>query len=101
MQALGERGGGGAAVRARALYEVVYLADIYARNMPLERLVEESLTLYQELCDPVGIARGLYQLGSVARIRSECAQAHARLQAAMIRFQELGVRWRQGQCVTE
>ncbi len=101
MQALAERAGVGAALRARALYEVVYLADIYARNMPLERLAEESLALYQELGDPVGIARSLYQLGSVARLRSEFAQAHARLEEAMIRFQELGDRWRQGQCSTE
>src|SRR5258708_10277303 len=69
--------------------------------MPLERLAEESLALYQELGDPVGMARRLYQLGSVARIRSEFAQAHARLEEAAARFQELGDRWRQGQCSTE
>src|SRR6266852_5921820 len=49
----------------------------------------------------VAMARSLYQLGSVARLRSEFAQAHARLEEAMIRFQELGDRWRQGQCSTE
>jgi predicted ATPase len=70
MQALADRAGVGAALQARALFEAVYFADIYARNLPLESLAEESLALYQELGDPVGIAHGLYQLGSVARIRS-------------------------------
>ncbi len=101
MQALSERASVGAALRARALYEAVYMADIYARHMPLERLAEESLALYQELGDPVGIARSLYQQGSVARIRSQFALAHARLEEAAADFQELGDRWRQGQCYTE
>jgi DNA-binding CsgD family transcriptional regulator/tetratricopeptide (TPR) repeat protein len=101
MQALSERASVGAALRARALYEAVYMADIYARDMPLERLAEESLALYQELGDPVGLARSLYQQGSVARIRSQFALAHARLEEAAARFHELGDRWRQGQCYTE
>src|SRR5258708_9407239 len=69
--------------------------------MRLERLPEESLALYQEVGDPVGMARSLYEVGHVARIRSEFAQAHARLEEAAARFQELGDRWRQGQCSTE
>ncbi len=101
MQALAERAGGGAALRARALHEAAELAFIYARNLPLERLAEESLALYQELGEPVGIAHSLSRLGGIARIRSQFALAHAQLEEAAIRFQALGNRWRQGQCYTE
>jgi predicted ATPase/DNA-binding CsgD family transcriptional regulator len=101
MQALAERAGVGAALRARALYEAAELGFIYARNLPLERLAEESLALYQELGDPVGIATSLYEMGSIARLRSQFAQAQAHLEEAATRFQELGNRWRQGRCYTE
>jgi predicted ATPase/DNA-binding CsgD family transcriptional regulator len=101
MQALAQRAEVGAALRSRALYEAVYLADIYARNLPLEQLAEESLALYQELGDSVGMANSVYQLGSVARIRSQFVVAHTRLEEAVARFQELGDRWKQGQCYTE
>lgn len=101
MQALAERESVGAALRARALYEVGYLADTYALHMPLEKLAEESLTLSQELSDPVGIAASLLQLGSIARSRSQFALASARLKEAAVRYQELGNRWMQGQCFTE
>ena len=101
MQALAERGSVEAALRARALYEVGYLADTYALHMPLEQLAEESLALYQELSDPVGIATSLLQLGSIARSRSQFALASARLKEAAVRYQELGNRWMQGQCFTE
>src|SRR3989441_438981 len=99
--ALAERAGGGAALRARALYEAAELAFIYARHMPLEQLAEESLALYQELGDPVGTAHSLSLLGKIARIRSQFALAHARLEEAATRFQALDNRWRQGQCYTE
>jgi ATP/maltotriose-dependent transcriptional regulator MalT len=101
MQALAERTGGGAALRARALAEASELAFIYARHMPLEQLAEESLVLYQELDDPAGMAHSLSRLGSIARIRSQFALAYARLEEAATRLQALGDRWRQGQCYTE
>ena len=101
MQALSERARVGAALRARVLYETVYLADIYARELPLEKLIEESLALYQEVSDPVGIVNSLYQQGSVARIRSQFALASARLEEAAARYQERNDHWRQGQCFTE
>jgi len=101
MQALAERAGVGAALRARALDAAASLAFVYALNMPLEQLAEESLALYQELGDAMGIARSLYQLGSIARVRSQFAVAHARFEEAAGRFQELGNRWRQGLCSTE
>src|SRR5579883_1798158 len=100
-QALAEHAGVEAALRARALYEAAELGFIYERHLPLERLAEESLALYQELGDPVGIAHSLSRLGGTARIRSQFALAHAQLQEAATRFQALGNRWRQGQCLTE
>jgi len=69
--------------------------------MPLEQLAEESLALYQELGDAVGIARSLHRLGIIARARSQFVLAHTRFEEAAARFQELGDRWRQGQCSTE
>src|SRR5439155_718408 len=101
MQALAELASVGAALRARALYAAADLAFVCARNLPLERLAQESLALYQELGDPMGIANSLWLLGAIARIRSQFAQAHARLEEAADRFRELGHRWRQGQCSTE
>ena len=101
MQALAERAGVGAALRARALCAAAEVGFIYARNLPLERLGEESLALYQELGDLMGIATSLYEMGSIARLRSQFAQAQAHLEEAATRFQELGNRWRQGRCYTE
>jgi len=49
----------------------------------------------------VGIARGLHRLGIIARARSQFALAHAHFEEAAARFQELGDRWREGQCSTE
>jgi DNA-binding CsgD family transcriptional regulator/tetratricopeptide (TPR) repeat protein len=101
MQALAERAGEGTALRARALDAAASLAFGYALNIPLEQLAEESLALYQELGDAIGIARSLHRLGIIARLRSQFVLAHARLEEAAARFQELGDRWRQGQCSTE
>jgi len=101
MQALTGRAGVGKTLRARALDAAANLAFNYALNMPLEQLAAESLALSQELGDPVGIAASLYQLGTIARVRSQFVLAHARLEEAAARFQELGNRWRQGLCFTE
>jgi len=101
MQALAESASVGKAIRARALDAAVNLAFNYAPNMPLEQLAAESLALSQELGDPVGIAASLLQLGSIARVRSQFVLVHVRLEEAAARFQELGDRWRQGQCYTE
>ena len=101
MQALEECPEGERALRARALHEAGNLADIYALNLPLEQFAEESLSLSQELNDPVGIAASLLQLGSIARARSRFALAQERLKEAAACYQDLGDRWMQGQCFTE
>src|SRR5215471_3331333 len=101
MQALAVSAGVEATLRARALDAAANLAFNYAPNMPLEQLAAESLALSQELNDPMGIAASLYQLGIIARVRSQFVLAYARLEEATERFQELGNRWRQGLCLTE
>jgi DNA-binding CsgD family transcriptional regulator/tetratricopeptide (TPR) repeat protein len=101
MQALADRTGIGVALQAKALYESASLAFIYARHLPLKQMAEESLAIYQEMGDPVGIASGLYRLGYIARIRSQFTQAQAHLEESAARFQALGDRWRQGQCYSE
>ena len=101
ISALAERAGVGAALRAKALYETASLAFMCARHLPCEQMAEESLVLYQELEDLVGIANSLSLLGTNDRIRSQFAQAQAHLEEAAARFQKLGDRWRQGQCYTE
>src|SRR5260370_14907756 len=101
LQALTERAGVGKTLRARALDVAANLAFSYTLNMPLEQLAAESLALSQELGNPVHIAASLYQLGTIAPLRSQFVLPHARLEEAAARFQDLGDRWRQGQSFTE
>jgi len=101
MQVLSEHASVDAALRARALYTASRQAFLHARQAPLERLAQESLVLYQELGDPMGIATCLCQLGSVARTRSQFVLAQTYLEEATAVFQELGDRWGQGQCSAE
>ena len=101
VSALAERASVGAALRAKALYETASQAFMCARHLPCEQMAEESLALYQELDDPVGVANSLSLLGTNDRIRSQFAQAQSHLEEAAACFQELNDRWRQGQCYTE
>ena len=84
MQALAERTGVEAALQAKALDTAANLAYLYARNMQMELMAEESLLLYQQLDDPVGIADSLLQLGAIARIRSQFGAACAWLEEAAL-----------------
>jgi predicted ATPase/DNA-binding CsgD family transcriptional regulator len=101
METLAVSAGVGAALRASALDAAANIAFLYARDMPLERLAEESLTLNQQRGDPIAIANSLFQLGAIARIRSQFALAQTRLKEAATRFQELDDRWKWGRCMTE
>lgn len=92
---------GDAALRAKALLVAAELTFFFARNMQSEPLLAESLTLYQQLGDTVGIAHSLFQLGEIARIRSQFALAQQHLQDAAAHFQNTGNSWKQGQCYTE
>jgi predicted ATPase/DNA-binding CsgD family transcriptional regulator len=101
MQALSEPAGVGAALRAKALEMATSLAFVYARHLPLEQMAEESLALYQEVGDLVGIANGLYRLGAIDRIKSRFAQAHRRLEEATALAEESGNRWMQAHSAVE
>jgi ATP/maltotriose-dependent transcriptional regulator MalT len=101
MQALAESADVQIELRAWALDEAVHLGYVFATNLPLERLSDESLRLYQELEDPVGIARALFRQGGIARVRSRFTQAQTRFEEAAARFRELGERWWQCACYTE
>jgi tetratricopeptide (TPR) repeat protein len=83
------------------MYTASRHAFLYARHLPLEGLAQESLALYQQLGDPMGIAACLCQLGTIARTRSQFALARTHLEEAAAGFQDLGDRWGQGQCYTE
>ncbi len=91
----------GAALRVKALLVAAELTFILDRNTQSEQLLAESLALYQQLGDTAGIAHSLFQLGEIARTRSQFALAQERLQAAAVHFQETGNLWKQGQCYTE
>ena len=52
MQALAERTVVGVELQAKALDVAANLAYLYARNMQMEWMAEESLLLYQQLGDP-------------------------------------------------
>ncbi len=101
MQALSEYASVGAALRAKALEMAASLAFVYARHLPLEQMAQESLALYREVGDPVGIANSLYRLGTIDRITSRFAQADQRLEDAIALEKELGNRWMQARNATE
>ncbi len=101
LQALTDRTDVAVALQARALYEAAHLAFTYAPDTPLEQLAQESLDLYQKLDDPQGIAIGLFLNGTIARSRSQFAQARLQLEEAAARFAAMDNRWRYGQCLTE
>ncbi|HEU5228825.1 MAG TPA: LuxR C-terminal-related transcriptional regulator [Ktedonobacteraceae bacterium] len=90
-----------AALRAKALLVAAELTFFFARNTQGEQLLAESLTLFQQLDDAVGTAHCLFQLGEMARIRSQFSLAQDRLQDAAVRFQQASNPWKQGQCYTE
>ncbi len=101
MQALSERAGEGPALRAKALDVAASLAFVYGQYMPLEQLAQESLALYRELGDGTGMVNSLYRLGTIARIKSQFAQAHTHLEAAIALARESGNRLMQALCITE
>jgi predicted ATPase/class 3 adenylate cyclase/DNA-binding CsgD family transcriptional regulator len=97
-QALVGRSDVEAALRARTLYAAAELAFALERE---EMFCVESLTLYRELGDTVGIANCLRLLGSTARTRGKYTLGRSQLEEAAALFSEVGDRWKQGQCFTE
>ena len=100
-QALARRSGVGAALQARVLYAAAELAWMIDDLERAETLCGESLLLYQELGDRVGMAACQRQLGAIARVRNQFALARSRLEEAAALFQEMGDRWQWGRCLAE
>ncbi len=91
----------GAERRAAALLAAGNLTWTLGDFEETERLLAESVALYQGLNDKVGYATCLQQLGMTARVRTQHAQARQALQEAAALFDELGEGWKRGQCLTE
>lgn len=100
-QALVVRSGVGAAVRARALNTAADLAFALDDPEQAETLSEESLAIYRELSDRVGIASSLEILGCLARVGGQYVLARSQLEEAAALFQEMGDSWKWGRCQTE
>jgi predicted ATPase/class 3 adenylate cyclase/DNA-binding CsgD family transcriptional regulator len=76
-----------APVRAKALYAAARLDDDLDRA---EECCQQSLALYRELGDAVGIASSLHLLADIAEGRGNLAVARALGEESLMRFRELG-----------
>ena len=91
----------GAVLHARALYAAAELAFVLGDTKREETLCIESLTLYRELNDTIGMANCLRLLGSIARTMGKYTLGRSQLEEAAALFSEVGDRWKRGQCFTE
>jgi predicted ATPase/DNA-binding CsgD family transcriptional regulator len=89
-RALARSEGIGGTIRAKALSAVATLVNIQGDTDRSETLVQESLTLYRELGDTVGIANALYLLGHVCWLRGNFAEAGSLLEEALALFRQTG-----------
>jgi predicted ATPase/class 3 adenylate cyclase/DNA-binding CsgD family transcriptional regulator len=79
-----------APVRAKALYAASQLHDALGSLDRAEALCEESLALYRELGDTMGIANCLHLLADIAWGRGDLAVARALGEASLVLFREVG-----------
>ena len=100
-RALGVQEGVVSPVLAKALELAANLAFDNGDLGQAEALSKESLALFQEQGDTVGIADGLFNLGYYARLRCQYATARSQLEEAAVLFQEVGDPWKRGRCLTE
>jgi predicted ATPase/class 3 adenylate cyclase len=98
---LGAQEGFVSAVLAKALYAAADLAFYNGDLEQSEALSKKCLALSQEQGDTVGIANGLFTLGSCARLRCQHATACSQLEEAAVLFQEVGDEWKRGVCLSE
>jgi tetratricopeptide (TPR) repeat protein len=88
-------------LRAKALYvgaELVWVLEDLERT---ERLCSESLKLFRELGDKVGMADALWLLGTNDWARGQYMLAQPRLEEAAALYQEMGESWKRGRCFTQ
>ena len=88
-----ERSTGASPVRARAIYGTGDLAFNQGDYGRAETLCEESLRLYRELDDKVGIALSLNVLALLNRMQGDYARAAALLEESLTLCRGLGRRW--------
>jgi predicted ATPase/DNA-binding CsgD family transcriptional regulator len=81
-----------APVRAKALYAASQLYDALASPDRAEELCKQSLTLYQELGDIMGIASCLHLLADIIWNLGNLAQARALGEESLTLFREVGDR---------
>ncbi|HEX6483159.1 MAG TPA: tetratricopeptide repeat protein, partial [Ktedonobacteraceae bacterium] len=77
-------------VRAKALYTVSQLYDALGSLDRAEALCEESLALYRELADTMGIANCLHLLADIAWGRGNLALSRALGEESLLLFREVG-----------
>jgi predicted ATPase/class 3 adenylate cyclase len=92
-RALAAREGVAASVQIQVLYAASVLAITQDDFECAETLGRECLALSRELGDTADKATALCQLGFVAWVRCQYAQARAQLEEAVALFQELGDTW--------
>jgi predicted ATPase len=88
-QVLPVRERAGAAVRAKAVHAASGFAlglDDFERT---EALSLESLALFREVRDPVGMTASLYMLANVALVRGQYAVARSRLEESELLYKEV------------
>jgi predicted ATPase/class 3 adenylate cyclase len=88
-------------VRARALYTAADLAWVLDDLAWTERCCRESLELFQELGDTIGMADALLLLGTCDWARGRYLLARTQLEEAATLYQELGKHWKRGRCLTQ
>jgi DNA-binding CsgD family transcriptional regulator len=100
-RALAMREGVDASLQARALYNTGFLLWDMDDLERVEALTEESLRLYRELGETVGVGRALTLLGAVAWRRSQYAAGRALDEEAAVLLQQVGDTWGRGRCLTD
>ncbi len=83
-RALSASEGAAASVRAKALFAAASLTFIQSDYEWAEALSEESLSLYRELGDQIGIAHSLYLLGTVSWAKGNTAAARSLMERALV-----------------
>ena len=88
-------------MRARALSTAADLAWILDDIERTERWCRESLALFRELGDKVGMADALLLLGTCDWARGRYLPARTQLEEAATLYQEMGEHWKRGRCLTQ
>ena len=88
-------------VRVKAFYTAANLAFLLDDTERTEKLASESLNLFRELGDKVGMADALFLLGTSAWARGQNTLAQPQLEEAATLYQEMGEQWKHGRSLTQ